>query len=683
MADEIKRRKPKSKSSSDEAQIGDASRSINKKEYRAEKKATVGKPTLSNFKVRVATADVQSSGNIPFYSPQLSTDYFQLPRSNQELREWFRHFYNNDEIVARAIDLHCDLPLSKVTLAKPRTDDPEKSNYIWRFFTRMLDRVNFFTRLEEIAHEFWVFGNVFIFAEDDLESIDESYPVPELEDKGESDVFDDDGDSYQDLLHQDNEIDAELDELVDVEDQVEDFVTEAIEHHQLTPDQQKVKKKVEDRYNKWGFKNINYRGWKRLVVLPPEQVVLQTTDFSDEYQIGLTPTESMKRLLESRYHDPDSDRILSEVPEEILQKMNTETGLIPLDTDPYSGSHCFHLSKRKSQYEDFGTSMLQRCLRTLLYRDKLRQSQTMIADRAMTPKHLVWAESLSDFQVDELREQVDLALVDPDYSIVTNYQINWDIIGNSDRLLDLSNEYQEAENRLLMGLGVTKEVLTGEGTYGGNRITLEIMNTQYMLFREKLQTWVEEYLFKPIALKKGFIEIDPIDGEVTPIIPRLKFTRLAIRDNSDTYEQLFSLYQKGSIPIDYILEIFNIDAYDAKVKLEQDLFTVNDSKFNELLSGVYSGLADDIVTNTNVKDVVRSSLNLNEVEQPAEEDEGPGRFGSEKLASSKNGTTEENSPVDQEDKNTPKYSENDLIKLFRQLGLRKKSESGEPEESEK
>jgi hypothetical protein len=37
---------------------------------------------------------------------------------------------------------------------------------------------------------------------------------------------------------------------------------------------------------------------------------------------------------------------------------------------------------------------------------------------------IVWADSLSPVEVDFLREQVDMALADPDFAIVTNYEVH-------------------------------------------------------------------------------------------------------------------------------------------------------------------------------------------------------------------------------------------------------------------
>lgn len=257
----------------------------------------------------------------------------------------------------------------------------------------------------------------------------------------------------------------------------------------------------------------------------------------------------------------------------------------------------------------------------LYYREKLRQAQTQIASRAMTPKRIVWAEDISEIDLDDLREQVDLALVDPDYSIVANYEVHWEEMGSKDRLLDLSSEYEITDKQLHAGLGVTESLLSGETLYSGDRLKLEVINTRYLFLREMLQEYVEEYLFKPVARRKGFIEKDEWGDDVV-LYPSLSFTRLPLRDSQDTYDALFNLYQKGSISIDLILEMFNIDPHDTRVKLEKDMFTVNDATFNETLRGIYSGVAQKIVDGTDVTEKITKYLKLKTTEEPAPE----GRF---------------------------------------------------------
>jgi hypothetical protein len=378
-------------------------------------------------------------------------------------------------------------------------------------------------------------------------------------------------------------------------------------------------------------KDPNYKGWRKLIVLPPDQVRIKKIPFSDESLIEFIPDpETRKSILNTQdpaYFpiSPDEEKAMPRLPRSLKIDLQ-RNGSIPLDTDPYSGSYVYHLARKKSQYETLGVSILERCINSLLLQDKLRQAQTQIASRHMTPIRVVWAEDLSDMDIENLREQVDMALVDPDFSIIANYEVHWEEMGSNGRLLELSTEYDHIENSLFAGLGVTREILTGEGTYAGNRMTLEIMNTQYLLFRELLQEYVEDYLFKPVAKKKGFIEKDKY-GREKLIYPKLSFTRLAIKDNDTFFDQAMQLYNKGSISIDVILEMLNIDPISTRKKIEADLFTVNDFAFNQLMANVYTAAGQALVERFAVTDRLAEYMNLNPLPPPPPGEEGAGGLG--------------------------------------------------------
>jgi len=537
----------------------------------------------------VGGANTNLSGTGSFFSPQLSTDFLELPQSLRERREIFTHFYNSDPIVGQAIDLHTELPLSKVRLAtpKPRTcpegfKDPQSyGKYILTFFEKMCKRIKLFQRLITATHEVLLQGNAILFAEDSTVDVPESvgYNVQKVKQA----TLTDEGDAVE----------------------TEETVAEEL------PDR-------EDR--ELAFYQKHYQGWDRLVIIPIDQVKITTYDFTDKVRLELIPTDRTRALIEqAKAGDEVAAEMVAEMPAEVREHI--ELGkLIPLGLDPDEGSFAYHLAGRKGAADELGHSILERCLRTLYYREKLRQAQTQIASRAMTPKRIVWAEGLSDVDTEELREQVDLALVDPDYSIVTNYELHWEEMGSKDRLLDLSTEYEITDKQLFAGLGVTESLLNGESTFAGDRLKLEVINTRYMLYREIIQEYVEEYLFKPIARRKGFIETDEWGDEVV-LFPKLSFTRLALRDSQDTYDALFNLYQKGSISIDVILELFNIDPSDTKEKIERDMFTVNDAVFNEVMRGIYSAVGQKVADESDVMQKICDYLKLTVKAPPAEPEE--------------------------------------------------------------
>jgi len=530
------------------------------------------------------------SGHQAFFSPQLSTDFLELPQSLREKREIYKHFYNSDEIVAQAIDLHTELPLSKVRLAapKPRTcpdrfKDPDNyAKYILSFFEKMCKRIKLFHRLITGTHHYWLDGTCAIFAEDS-----EIQVPPDV--------------GYNRQVMQK----AILDDSGETREVSEDAWIE----------------KPEREDEELAFYQKHYQGWDRLIVLPIDQVKITTFNYTEKTRIELIPSDRDRVLIEqAKMGDPDAEEMVQEIPEEVREHLSAGK-LIPLGTDPDEGSFCFLLAGRKFAGDEVGQSILDRCIRTLYYRDKLRQSQTQIASRAMTPKRIVWAEDISEGDVENLREQVDISLVDPDYSIIVNYEVHWEEMGSKDRLLDLSGEYEQTERRLRTGLGVTESLLSGETLYSGDRLKLEVINQRYLFLREILQEYVEEYLFKPVAKRKGFVELDEW-GEEVVLYPRLSFTRLPLRDSQDTYDALFNLYQKGSISIDLILELFNIDPHDTRVKLEGDLFTVNDATFNEVVRGIYGAVGQQLADKTDVMEKIAAYLKLKIKDEP----EAEGRF---------------------------------------------------------
>ncbi len=535
------------------------------------------------------------SGTSNFFSPQLSPDFPELPQSVRERREIYKHFYNTDPLVAQAIDLHTEIPMSKVRLAAPKPrkapkgfESPhEYGEYILSFFQRMCKRIQLFKRLITGVHEYHLMGNAFIFAEDSDVQLPPDIGYERR--KVAKAVLQDDGTP------------------------VEEMENGWVEHEN--------REEEELRYYQ-----RNYKGWERLIVLPINQVKVTSYSFTDDVKVELIPSDRDRALIEEARvgGDPTAEAMVRKIPEEVRDHI--EHGrLIPLSTDPDEGSFVYHLAGRRGADDEMGQSLLDRCLRTLYYKEKLRQAQTMIASRAMTPKRLVWADDISEVDAEALREQVDLSLVDPDYSIVTNYEVHWDEMGSKDRLLDLSSEYELCDKHLITGLGTTEGLMSGETLYSGDRLKLEVINTRYLFLREMLQEYVEEALFKPVARRKGFVEEDKW-GEEIVLYPRLTFTRLPLRDSQDTYDALYNLYIKGSVPIEVILEMLNLDAEDCRTKLTKDLFTPNDSLFNEAMRGVYSGAAQTIATESDAVDRIMAAMTLKKKEQPAGEEQPEPRF---------------------------------------------------------
>lgn len=544
-------------------------------------KASTGKPrriVTSSMKVRTASyagANTINGMGQNFYSPELSTDFLELPQSLHEQWKFYRFFYKSEPFVGQAIDLHTELPLSKIRIGKPKCKNSEIGDQATKFCEKWANNVGLLHRLISIVHDRNLIGEVFIWCEDSN---------PEMP----------------------KEIREELVRVVKSDGNVtEDYI--------LRPD-------ADERAANWVRKN--YKGWTSVRVLPPEQIHMETFNFTDERIVELIPDSKTKSIIDKALAgDVQARRIVESMPQDVVQAI-TEERNIPLNTDPYAGSFVYYMANRKSDYDTRGSSILERCMRPLVYRDKLRQAQTSIASRHMTPIRIVYGEDLSMEDVDALREQVDMALQDPDYSIIANFQVSWEEMGADQRLLDLSGEYDLTDRQMYAGLGVTESLMSGESSYSGDRLNLEVINTRYMLLREQLQEFVEKFIFKPMCARMGFIEYDEFGDEVV-ITPTLSFTRLALRDNADTFDQLYNLYTKGSLDVDTILDLLNLDPVAVKERIKRDLFTVNDPTFNEMMRDIYSGAGGFIQENSNVNEKIAKELGVKL--KPAE-DEGDGRW---------------------------------------------------------
>ena len=106
-----------------------------------------------------ASSGVVRMGNPTFYQPLFQTTNMLLPRDRRERNEWCRHFYRTEPIIATALDLHTEFPISDLSNV---CSDP----YIKRFFDYMaFDKLDLINLLLEIGLEYWKIGDVFPFGQ--------------------------------------------------------------------------------------------------------------------------------------------------------------------------------------------------------------------------------------------------------------------------------------------------------------------------------------------------------------------------------------------------------------------------------------------------------------------------------------------------------------------------------------
>lgn len=108
--------------------------------------------------VRANSAEI-TIGNPTFYQPLFQSTNLLLPRDRRERNEWCRHFYRTEPIVATALDLHTEFPISDLNNV---CSDP----YIKKFFDYLaFEKLDIVNLLLEIGLEYWKLGDVFPFGQ--------------------------------------------------------------------------------------------------------------------------------------------------------------------------------------------------------------------------------------------------------------------------------------------------------------------------------------------------------------------------------------------------------------------------------------------------------------------------------------------------------------------------------------
>lgn len=92
------------------------------------------------------------------YSPLWLNSNLNLPRDRATINAWCRSFYALEPFVQNAINLHSTYPISKLNI-KCANKKVEK------FFNDMIEEIDLMNICVQVAQEFWLLGEAFVYAE--------------------------------------------------------------------------------------------------------------------------------------------------------------------------------------------------------------------------------------------------------------------------------------------------------------------------------------------------------------------------------------------------------------------------------------------------------------------------------------------------------------------------------------
>lgn len=291
---------------------------------------------------------------------------------------------------------------------------------------------------------------------------------------------------------------------------------------------------------------------KRIVILNPDYVEVFTAPMNPDPVIALKPDEELINMVQKK--TPGYERLTPEVRSLVSAGM-------PIRLD---NRNVTHLKYGESGYSRYGVGMIRRLFPILSYKTKLMVAQWIVAERLIVPIKIVKVGSderpAGPADIAAVQQQLAQTANDPNLTIVTHHAFELDWYGAAGKVLTLSNEFEFINQEILDGMMINNALLNGEGpNFSNAAVGIEAMVERLETFRREMATWIEEYIYKPEAIRQGFFEKDEDTGEDEPIYPKVKWNSMHLRDQQQYRTFVLQLYEKGLLSAQTVLEAFDFD----------------------------------------------------------------------------------------------------------------------------
>lgn len=327
----------------------------------------------------------------------------------------------------------------------------------------------------------------------------------------------------------------------------------------------------------WGSWNTARRTWDRFTLINPAIVEYKEDMMTGHATMELIPTNEMKRIVKDALLQGrrDIDPLLLNAIEN-NKKLPLDTEGIPENAftgQDYVPPKVFMFQRRTDPSSERGTSAITCLMKDLVYKDQLRMSQIAVAQKTQLPIELWTVGHLGNDEqssmlpgpelLEEVRQMITQATQQPPFSIVYGPYLKYEALGVTGKLLDIYNDLGYVENQILVGLGVNKAVVLGEGpSVQGKAISLNRLVREYAVVRDLFSNWFKKNILLPIAKANHLV-----DEEGQYILPNLVWElSLQPEQDKETFDMFYKMWKDGLIStmtlfekcpkqIDYTLEM--------------------------------------------------------------------------------------------------------------------------------
>lgn len=501
--------------------------------------------------------------------------------------------------VGRILDILTRIPLSSIALQKPKTQYTMVNDYVYKKFNELFTSEGFMSMIEKVVRHYWLFSFASVLIEDDFTFLKGSTLLDDIDvERSLRSVIRDVDESKQKTR-------MSLDELKRIDKQYTD-----------TPSEVSAETRRQFLSQVLAIHSPNYRGVFKLTVLPVSATIsrfenddvgyyvynipitdnLRNTVDSIQASLDVTKDDSYSELLEKVKAVGYSEAMLQAVldatdPTTPLGSAikATDNSVLPVDSDPYNNLGCYVVSLQRQGLAQKDNSVFNRVLMDAV---DLAISQRRLREkvnRGFKKDILITVgEKEDEANIAELQRILDQAASNDEGSfIVTNMEVNAEELDlNANSNLDLQDIIEAGNQNISEGVGVSESLITDStDAYSNSFLKTTLLENEMCQFRVAFTAFLLEKIFKPIAIKMGFIMKDEW-GDPQVIIPQVTYSRLTLARGSDDLETISDLVDANKLPQSVLLESLGFDAESVLTQLRDESLTLLNPTLREKFSEI-------------------------------------------------------------------------------------------------
>lgn len=340
--------------------------------------------------------------------------------------------------------------------------------------------------------------------------------------------------------------------------------------------------------------------WEREELLNPEDIVIENFPLLGSQQLKVVPPDYLKKLAQTKQPAREYRMLEMNFPELIPYLRKNEH-------IPVSDVLLKQVANKFTSWDDHGTPMLLRGLRTLIHEEKLMASQDAIAERLYSPLILakMGITDLGDGQgpwfpspdeLDALRDDMDIALSSDFRLLVHHMGLEISNVFGREQMPRLGDDFDRIERRLMQIFGINPSLLSAGSNsqpYASSALQAEFMNQVLRTYQGHLKNHFQERAMV-VAEAQGHFDYETRGETRVPIMEEvvvededgekhveernklidieLDFSVLDLRDEATERQFMQALRQQGvPIPDESLMIGCNIDFEEMVEKNFEDL----------------------------------------------------------------------------------------------------------------